>query len=74
MVLVRIKLKSEGGDSTSPFNVASEIYKSDGVKVFFRGLDSAILRQVVYGTLHLGVYFNLTEKWKRKSGQNTTNA
>ena len=24
-------------------------------------LDSALLRQVVYGTLRLGIYFNLTE-------------
>lgn len=42
------------------------------MKEFYKGLDSAILRQVIYGTLRLGIYFNLTEKWKRESGQNTT--
>ena len=28
---------------------------------YFYSLDSALLRQVVYGTLRLGIYFNLTE-------------
>lgn len=29
-------------------------------------LDAALLRQVVYGTLRLGIYFNLTEWMKVK--------
>jgi len=28
----------------------------------------------VYDTLHLGIYFKLTEKWKKESGKNTTTA
>ena len=72
MVKVRIQLRSEGGGSTSPFSVAKEVFAEGGVKGFYKGLDSAIIRQVVYGTLRLGIYFNLTEKWKRESGQNTT--
>jgi len=42
------------------------------MKGFYKGLDSALLRQIVYGTMRLGIYFNLTEKWKRESGKNTT--
>lgn len=68
MVKVRIQLRSESGGSTSPFNVAREIYASGGAKEFYRGLDSAILRQVVYGTLRLGIFFNLTESMKKKNG------
>jgi len=72
MVKVTIQLKSESGGSTSPFNVAKDIYKDGGAKGFYRGLDSALLRQVVYGTLRLGIYFNLTEwiKVNKNGGEN----
>lgn len=68
MVKVRIQLRSESGGSTSPFNVAREIYAAGGAKEFYKGLDSAILRQVVYGTLRLGIFFNMTEDMKKKNG------
>ena len=68
MVKVRFQLRSESGGSTSPFNVAREVYASGGVKEFYKGLDSAILRQVVYGTLRLGIFFNMTESMKKKNG------
>mmetsp|Transcript_9070 Transcript_9070/g.6415 ORF Transcript_9070/g.6415 Transcript_9070/m.6415 type:complete len:181 (+) Transcript_9070:263-805(+) len=38
---------------------------ADGVSGFYKGLDSALLRQAVYATLRLGIYFNLTEKVKK---------
>ena len=69
MVKVRIQLRSEGGGSTSPLSVAKEIYGIGGIKEFYRGLDSALLRQVVYGTLRLGIYFNLTE-WVKVNKNN----
>lgn len=72
MIKVRIQLRSESGGSTSPISVAKEVYNIGGVKEFYRGLDSALLRQVVYGTLRLGIYFNLTEyiKKERNNGEN----
>lgn len=50
------------------------MYGLDGVKGFYRGLDSALMRQVVYGTLRLGIYFNLCEwiKVNRNNGENVT--
>ena len=48
--------------------MAREVYATGGVKEFYKGLDSAILRQVVYGTLRLGIFFNLTESYKKKNG------
>lgn len=37
MVKVRIQLRSESGGSTSPINVAKEIYKLGGIKEFYKG-------------------------------------
>ena len=56
----------------SPFKIAGEIYADGGIKAFYRGLDSALLRQAVYATLRLGIYFNLTEYIKEEynKGQN----
>jgi hypothetical protein len=44
MVKVRIQLRSESGGSTSPFSVASVVYKAGGIAEFYKGLDSALLR------------------------------
>lgn len=68
MVKVRIQLMSEAGGSTSPVVVAKELMAEGGIKGFYRGLDSAILRQVVYGTLRLGIFFNLSEYFKQMNG------
>jgi len=42
------------------------------MKEFYRGIDAALLRQVVYGTLRLGIYFNMTEwvKVEKNGGEN----
>jgi len=34
--------------------------------IYIYSLDAALLRQVVYGTLRLGIYYNLTEWMKVK--------
>ena len=63
MVKVRLQLKSEARSANmSPFTVAREIYSQEGgVKAFYKGIDSALLRQAVYATLRLGIYFNLSD-------------
>ena len=43
-----------------------------GPKAFYAGLDAAILRQVIYGTLRMGIYFNLIEYFKEQNGTGTT--
>ena len=70
---VRIQLYSEAGASNlSPFKVAKDIYKEGGMKRFYIGLDSALLRQATYATLRLGLYFNMTSCLleKKPKGQN----
>jgi len=74
MVKVRIQLSSESGGSTSPFVTARAIMQEGGVKSFYKGIDSAILRQVVYGTLRLGIFFNMSEYYKKKNGGKNTTA
>ena len=78
MVKVRIQLKSEArAGNLSPFTIAKDIYANEGgIKAFYRGIDSALLRQAVYATLRLGIYFNLTEYVKESvnGGQNLSAA
>lgn len=61
MIKVRIQLRGESGGSTNPIQVAKEIHLEKGFKGFYRGLDSALLRQAVYASLRIGIYFNLND-------------
>jgi solute carrier family 25 oxoglutarate transporter 11 len=74
MVKVRIQIKSEqlarSGQkgSVSPFTVMNEIRASHGIKGFYKGLDSALARQIFYTTSRLGIYKTLFEKAKQPDG------
>jgi hypothetical protein len=57
-------LQSESGLSTKILDSVKVIYKTSGIKGFYAGIDSAILRQAIYATMRLGIYFNLTEALK----------
>ena len=71
MIKVRTQLSSESGGTTSIPKIAQEVFSEGGLKGFYRGMDSALLRQAVYGTARLGIYFNLAQKIKAKNnGQN----
>jgi len=77
MVKVRIQVKSEHGEKNlSPFTTAKDIIKNEGgVKALYRGLDSALLRQAVYATMRLGLYFSISDHLKERkpaSNQNLT--
>lgn len=68
MLKVRLQLGGEAGTSTSPFKVAADMYKNEGgIKGFYRGLDSAILRQFMYAPIRIGLYFTLTDMIKKKN-------
>jgi solute carrier family 25 (mitochondrial oxoglutarate transporter), member 11 len=75
IIKVRIQLRSEAvgeGLSLSPVQVAKDLYKEGGVRNYYTGLDSALLRQATYTTLRFGFYFNLTDymKMKKEPGAN----
>jgi len=74
MVKVRIQIKGEqlakSGQkgSVSPFVVVNEIRQSYGIKGFYKGLDSALARQIFYTTSRLGIYKTLFDLSKSPDG------
>jgi solute carrier family 25 oxoglutarate transporter 11 len=40
----------------SPIALGREIIRKEGARALYSGLDSAILRQVLYGTTRLGLF------------------
>jgi solute carrier family 25 (mitochondrial oxoglutarate transporter), member 11 len=66
MIKVRIQLRGESLGKTSPFDVAKEIYHQGGIKGFYKGIDSALLRQAVYASLRIGFYYTLNERTHNK--------
>ena len=75
MVKVQIQIKSEKMGKTanlSPFTIVSDMLKNgNGVKQFYKGLDSALIRQVTYTTTRLGVYKTLFERELKEKGKVT---
>jgi len=69
---VQIQVRSEqGGKSLSPFSIGQEIYsKNKSFKPFYKGLDSALLRQVLYTSTRLGLFYTMTDNYKRKHKTN----
>jgi solute carrier family 25 oxoglutarate transporter 11 len=69
-VKVQIQLRSEGGaKNLSPFTIAKEIYaKNNSVKPFYAGLDSALLRQAVYTSARLGLFYTIKDKITQQNG------
>lgn len=62
IVKVRLQVRGEAGNKNlSPFDVAREIRADGGTRAFYKGLDSALVRQMTYTTTRFGVYLNLTQ-------------
>jgi solute carrier family 25 oxoglutarate transporter 11 len=68
MLKTRIQLASEARTNSKPGFVFSKILHKEGVRGFYAGLDSALLRQFIYCGMRLGIYFNMAEHYKRKQG------
>jgi len=72
-VKVQIQVRSEMGSKgkdLNPFNITRSIYKESGkISTFYKGLDSALLRQVLYTSTRLGLFYNIKDyivKTKKK--------
>ena len=73
IVKVRLQVRGEmGHPNLSPFSVAKEIKSQAGVKGFYKGLDSALVRQSTYTTTRFGVYLTLTQKMKQNLPEGET--
>lgn len=67
MVKVRIQLASESGLSVSPLKITNEFYREYGLKGFYKGLDSAMIRQSLYATTRLGIFYSLIDFFKKQN-------
>ena len=62
IVKVRLQIRGEAGNKNlSPFDVARELKADGGIKGFYKGLDSALVRQATYTTTRFGVYLNVSQ-------------
>lgn len=64
MVKVRIQLQGEGSKASvnrNPLSVARQLIASEGFLSLYQGLSAALLRQLTYGTVRLGVFRSMTD-------------
>ncbi len=52
--------------SANPITVGRQIIAESGIKGLYRGIDSALFRQITYGTARLGIFKSLSESTKEK--------
>mmetsp|Transcript_37791 Transcript_37791/g.44068 ORF Transcript_37791/g.44068 Transcript_37791/m.44068 type:complete len:304 (+) Transcript_37791:53-964(+) len=71
-VKVRIQLAGAKGLDSNPFTITKDILAKEGVFSFYKGLDSALLRQALYGTARLGIFKSISEDLQRKNNRNLT--
>ena len=45
----------------NPIKVAMDMYRTEGIRAFYRGLDAGLMRQATFGTVRLGVFRYLFE-------------
>lgn len=69
MIKVRIQL-SEG--AATPATVLRQVISQGRVLDLYSGLSAALLRQVVYGTSRLGLFFTFEDMLKKRAEKNGT--
>jgi len=55
--------------NTSPFSIARGILAKEGIRGFYRGIDSALFRQATYCTARLGIYKTIYNKRMEEKGR-----
>ena len=66
MIKVRKQLDGEAGRNSGFLTLAKQIKAENGVKGFYKGLDSAISRQIVYAPIRVGAYFQIMDTLKKR--------
>jgi solute carrier family 25 oxoglutarate transporter 11 len=67
-IKVQIQVRSEmGNKDLSPFKIAKEITAKEGFTTLYKGLDSALLRQAVYTSTRLGIFYNIKDYIKKQN-------
>lgn len=67
MVKTSIQIQNEKGKVVVS-DIVRGIYREEGMRGFYRGLDSAILRQLMYGTARLGLYRQMYNTRVKENG------
>ncbi|PVU99666.1 hypothetical protein BB559_000522 [Furculomyces boomerangus] len=68
MDLLKVRLQTTKQANASVTSVIKQIYQTQGVSGYYRGLSAALLRQATYSTFRFAVYEIVREKFKRKDG------
>lgn len=72
-IKVQIQVRSEMGvKNLSPFSISKSIYNETGFKTFYKGLDSALLRQALYTSTRLGLFYSLKDHIVKTTGKEPT--
>lgn len=73
-IKVQIQVRSEmGSKDLNPLKIAKNVYEESGtIKTFYKGLDSALLRQAVYTSTRLGLFYSIKDWIVKKTGKQPT--
>jgi solute carrier family 25 oxoglutarate transporter 11 len=67
----RIQMGSEAGTGVSPISVMKEMYANEGVKSFYMGLGAALMRQFLFASFRIGIFYNMLDHIKQRSQTNS---
>jgi solute carrier family 25 oxoglutarate transporter 11 len=59
-----VKVSCQLNPHISKFELTKKLYNINGIRSFYKGINIALLRQSVYGTIRLGMYQDLKDNYK----------
>jgi solute carrier family 25 oxoglutarate transporter 11 len=59
-----IKVTCQLNSNISKFELTKKLYNLNGIRSFYKGINIALLRQSVYGTIRLGMFQDLKDNYK----------
>lgn len=71
-VKVRMQLVEQGPGRSSPWTVAKQTVAQNGFFNLYQGLSAGLLRQLIYGTLRLGLFSTLEQRLERRALERNT--
>lgn len=66
-IKVRMQLTDQGNGKVSPASIAKRIIEQGGVRALYDGLSAGLLRQIVYGTLRLGLFTSFEQSLEQRA-------
>jgi len=69
-VKVQVQIRSEMGEKNpNPIEIARKRIKEKGLLSLYRGLDSALMRQLVYTSIRFGLFYDIKDRIKKSKGR-----